>query len=83
MATTSSLELLRTLLVDRMSIDASDIVLEANLRDDLGMDSLDALELAAGLDEDLGIKVPEDELGDLRTVQDVILRIDRARESGA
>ncbi|WP_136090194.1 acyl carrier protein [Auritidibacter ignavus] len=80
MSNTTSFDLLRTLLVERMSIDADEIAPEANLRDDLGMDSLDALELAAGLDEDLGIKVPEDELGDLRTVQDVVLRIDQARE---
>ncbi|ORC24351.1 MULTISPECIES: acyl carrier protein [Rothia] len=75
----TSFQLLQSLLIERMSIDSDEIIPKASLRDDLGMDSLDALELVAGLDEDLGIKLSEEHLANLYTVQDVVHYIDRAR----
>jgi acyl carrier protein len=44
---------------------------EANLRDELFVDSLRALEILFEIQKDMGIKVPETRLGEVRTFGDL------------
>ena len=48
------------------------ITLEASLIDDLGADSLDAVELCMTLEEEFDITIPEDKIADLKTVKDIV-----------
>ena len=45
---------------------------ESTIIDDLGADSLNILMLLMTIEEDFGIKVPDEELADFRTVGDVV-----------
>ena len=45
---------------------------ESKIIDDLGADSLNILMLLMTIEEDFGIKVPDEELADFRTVSDVV-----------
>ena len=45
---------------------------ESKIIDDLGADSLNILMLLMTIEEDFGIKVPDEELADFRTVGDVV-----------
>lgn len=45
---------------------------ESKIIDDLGADSLNILMLLMTIEEDFGIKVPDEELEDFRTVGDVV-----------
>ena len=45
---------------------------ESKIRDDLGADSLNILMLLMTIEEDFGIKVPDEELADFKTVGDVV-----------
>jgi acyl carrier protein len=49
-----------------------EVTLEADLMKDLGMDSLDAVELGLGLEERFGIEMPESDMENLTTVSDVV-----------
>ena len=44
----------------------------AHLIDDLDLDSIDAIDLVVGLEEETGLDVSEDELKSIRLVQDVV-----------
>lgn len=73
MADTSQevLEGIRTHLEGR-GIDGSKVQLDAQLGDDLDLDSLDTVELTLGLEKRFGIEIPDDDLVDVATVGDVV-----------
>jgi acyl carrier protein len=53
-------------------IDPSDITPDSHLIDDLDLDSIDAIDMAARLQEITGRRVPEDALKAIRTIADVV-----------
>lgn len=48
------------------------ITLESHLQNDLGADSLDAMEILFGLEEAFGLKVPEEDARRIATVEDAV-----------
>jgi acyl carrier protein len=48
------------------------ITLEAHLKDDLGLDSIDALDMIGMLEAKLGMEIEGEELKKVRTVKDVV-----------
>ena len=48
------------------------ITLTSHLQNDLGADSLDAMEILFGLEEEFDIKIPEDDARRIATVQDAV-----------
>ena len=59
-------------LADQLEIDAANIKPESRIKDDLGADSLDMLQLLMTIQEELGIEIPDEELATFVTVQDVV-----------
>ena len=69
------------ILADKLDIDAKKIKPESKLADDLGMDSFMAVEFAFDLEEEFCMKIPQEELKDVRTVEDIVEFINK--KSGA
>ena len=65
-------EKVRDIIVDTLSCSIDDVTLEASLADDLGADSLDAVELNMALEDKLGVSIPDEELAGMKTVGDII-----------
>ena len=65
-------EELKNVIVDTLSADADAITMEASLADDLNADSLDAVELNMALEEQFGVSIPDEELGNMKTVGDIV-----------
>lgn len=53
------------------------VTLEADLRNDLGLDSIDAIDMAASLQKMTGQKVDLSALKSIRTVSDVVDLVDK------
>jgi acyl carrier protein len=51
-----------------LGVQSEAIVEDASFKEDLDADSLDLVELVMGLEERLDVNIPEDELGDIKTV---------------
>lgn len=66
------LEKMKEIIAEQLSVDESEVVLEASFKDDLGADSLDLFELVMALEEEYDVEIPSDDLNDLNTVEDVI-----------
>jgi acyl carrier protein len=64
-------------LAEMFTLDASAITEESRLRDDLDLDSIDAIDLAVRLQDLTGKRVDETALREVRTVRDVVDLIDR------
>jgi acyl carrier protein len=63
---------LREILPKEFELAPEAIVPEARLKDDLDLDSIDAVALAARLEQETGLFLKEERLKRLRTVQDVV-----------
>lgn len=61
---------MRALIADKLEIDESKITMESSFRQDLGADSLDTYELVYAIEEDLGIKIPDEKASEFETVGD-------------
>ncbi len=64
-------EMARTL-VDRFEVDADAVRLDARLYEDLELDSIDAIDMAAKIKDMTGRRVEERELRRIRTVRDLV-----------
>ena len=73
-------EKVKEVIVNAANIDEDKIKLSASLESDLGLDSLDAVELGLALEEEFGITIDEDKLASFKTVEDIVNFIDNAKE---
>lgn len=65
-------EKVKEVLVDAINVDEDVITLEANLKDDLGIDSLAAVELSLELETEFDVRIEDEELATLVTVADIV-----------
>ena len=65
-------EKMRDIIVETLACDAEQVTLEASLADDLGADSLAAVELVMALEEATGIKIDDADVAGLKTVGDIV-----------
>ena len=56
------LDQIKEILKDTMDIDESKITLDAKLKEDLELDSLDSVELIMSAEEEFGIEIPDEEV---------------------
>ncbi len=61
-------ERIREVLVERLSVEEPDITEEANFQEDLGADSLDLVEMIMELEDQFGIKIPDEDAQKIQTV---------------
>ena len=73
-------EKVRGVIVETLNCDADAITPEALLTEDLGADSLDSVELNMALEDALGIAIPDEEIANLKTVQDIVNYIERQQQ---
>jgi len=64
------------IIVEQLGVSADQVKPESNLIEDLGADSLDAVELVMAVEEEFGIEVPDEEAEKLRTVGDIISHVE-------
>ncbi len=69
-------EELKELVAEILAVDEDKIKPESKLIDDLGADSLSVVELHMEIEERLGIKIPDEEVAKLATVEDVLKAIE-------
>ena len=65
-------EAVRDIIVETLACDAEQVTLEASLADDLGADSLAAMELIMALEDASGVKVDDADVANLKTVADIV-----------
>ena len=71
-------EKLKSIIVEVLSVDESEVTLEATFVDDLGADSLDVFQIIMGLEEEFDIEIPNEEAEKIVTVADAVEQIKNA-----
>jgi len=66
------LEKVKNIIVDQLGIDEEEVKLEANLIDDLGVDSLEIFEIVMSLEDEFGIEIPNEDIEGIKTVKEIV-----------
>ncbi len=69
----------KEIIVEELGVEPGDVTLEANLADDLGADSLDAVELIMALEDEFELKISDDAAQEFQTVQQIVDYIKSAK----
>ena len=69
-------EEVKTILARQLRIAPERVTLDAQIKRDLGADSVDILQLLMRLEDDYGITIPDQELAKFETVDDVVTFLD-------
>jgi len=69
----------KEVIVEQLNVNPDEVKLESNFVEDLGADSLDVVELVMALEEKFEIEIPDSEAEKIKTVQDVIDYIEKAK----
>ncbi len=68
--------------LSQRGIEANEVSEQSDLQKDLGLDSLDTVELTLGLEERFGIEIPDTELEGVGTVGDAVTLIEKKMSVG-
>ena len=63
---------IRAILIEQLDVDESIVSLDANLYEELQIDSIDAVDLLVQLKELTGIKIAPEVFREVRTIRDVM-----------
>lgn len=69
-------EKVKEIIVDTLNCEQEKVTLEASLKEDLGADSLDAVELNIALEEAFDLAIPDEDLVLFIHVQDIVSYIE-------
>ena len=70
-------EKVKSIIVDKLGVDASEVKESASFTNDLGADSLDTVELIMEFEKEFGITIPDEDAGEkIATVGDAIKYIE-------
>jgi len=73
-------EEVKTILARQLRIAPERVTLDAQIKKDLGADSVDILQLLMRLEDDYGIVIPDQELAKFETVSDVVTFLDNLQK---
>ena len=66
------LDKMKDILVEQLECDPADISMESLLVDDLGADSLDAIDIVMSVEDEFKIEVPDEIIEKIETVGDIV-----------
>lgn len=69
-------EKVKAIIVDKLSVEPSEVTNEASFTNDLGADSLDTVELIMEFEKEFGISIPDDQAEKITNVGDAIAYIE-------
>lgn len=64
-------------LAEQLNIDAASIQPTDEVVKDLNADSIDVVEMLMNLEDEYGIKIPEDDFDKIKTVQDIVDELEK------
>ncbi len=71
------LDKIREIICEFVDMDPKSITLETNIRKDLGLNSLELVNLAVDIEEEFDVEIPDKEAMGLETVADAIRVIEK------
>ncbi len=76
MSEATTFERVRTIIVEQLGVEPSDVTMDANFRDDLEADSLDLVELIMAFEEEFGGEISDEQAQQINSVGDAVRHLD-------
>lgn len=70
-------------IAEQLGIDRAEVTTEKNAYDDLGCDSLDAIEIVMAIEEEFEIEIGDEDAEKMQSVADVIAYVEKATAATA
>ena len=65
-------EKVKAIIVSEMNVEADKVTMDTLLVDDLGADSLDAVEIIMAVEDEFGVEVGDDDAQGIRSIGDIV-----------
>ena len=78
MATT--LDRMKSVICDYTDLKPSDITEETNIRSDLGLNSLELINIAVAIEDEFDLEIPDREVSNIETLGDAVAIIEKYME---
>ncbi|MCD6482460.1 MAG: acyl carrier protein [Candidatus Izimaplasma sp.] len=62
----------KDIIIEELGVEEDKVLIESNLSDDLGADSLDAIELIMAIEEAFDVEIPDNEATKIKIVSDIV-----------
>lgn len=62
----------KEIIVDSLNCDEEAVTLDADLKEDLEADSLDAVEVIMAIEEEYDVQIPDEVSAEMKTVRDIV-----------
>ena len=63
---------IKEIIIEQLRVNEEDVLPNASFTDDLGADSLDAVEVIMAIEEEFSIEIPDEKFENLETIQDIV-----------
>lgn len=73
------LDRVRKIIVERLDVEPSEVTLEAAIKEDLGADSLDAVDLIMEVEDEFQVSIEDEEAEAINTVGDIVEYINKKK----
>lgn len=73
-------EKIRDIIVDQLKLEETMVTMDTNLMKDLEADSLDAVEIIMGIEEEFDIEIPDEEAETFQLVGDLVKYVEENAE---
>lgn len=67
---------IKEIIIDELGIDEAKVTMDARFREDLGADSLDAVEIIMQIEEEFGVEISEEVIQDMKVIGDIVKYIE-------
>lgn len=68
----STFEKLKGIITEQFDLDDDAVTMDANMQEDLGVDSLDVVDLIVVISEEFDIEIPDEAVDSIKTVGDLV-----------
>jgi len=62
----------KEIIIRELMAEEETVTMEANIKDDLGADSLAVVDLAMALEDEFNVEIPDEDLENINTVGDIV-----------
>ena len=70
----------KELVAEQLGINKETITEESNIIEDLGADSLDVIEMLMTLEEEYGVTIPDEKIGQIKTIGQIVDLIEECQK---
>ena len=72
-------EKVKSIIVEKLGVESSEVTPEASFTNDLGADSLDTVELIMEFEKEFSVSIPDDQAENIQTVGQAIAYLENAK----